>query len=99
MVFIYYKERDIYHYKRYATFIPRFRAPFIDTVILWPIGMVMRLLLHAFSPEDAMDSMAFYAMPAIYYVWLGLELITMISNRRGRAFQDYFAGTVVVRAD
>ncbi|MCB1122158.1 MAG: RDD family protein, partial [Verrucomicrobiae bacterium] len=169
---------DIYHYKRYATFIPRFWAPFIDTVILWPFGMVLRLVLHNFSveddvvrmfannivafiypcysiyfhgrydatlgkmackikvlsarretsisitraffrdfipvatmagifswvlwadrPETAINSVAFYAIPVIYYVWLLLELITMLTNRRGRAVQDYFAGTVVVRAD
>ena len=29
--------------------------------------------------------------------WLALELVTMLTNEKRRAFHDYIAGTVVVR--
>ena len=177
-VFIYYRERDVYTYKRYATFFPRFWAAFIDTTILWPVGILLRLalfwydvqeevlklfafnlvafiypcyavylhgrhgatlgkmacklrllrakrevsvsLIRAFfrdfvpvalmvgifswvfwaeNADEVLRSPLFYAIPGIYYLWLIFELMTMHMNRRRRAFQDYLAGTVVVRAE
>lgn len=177
-VFLYYKERDIYHYRRYATFIPRVWAAFIDTVVLWPAGIALRFVLFYLEVENQMlilmaqnlvaflypcysvylhgrydatwgkmacrikllkadgevsislfrafardfipvafmvgifswifwaesvdvviQSPFFYAFPAIYPMWLIVELVTMYLGRRRRSFQDFFAGTVVVRSD
>ena len=46
------------------------------------------------APPDRWDSW----LEAWFWVWLALELLTVLSNHQRRAIHDFIAGTVVVRS-
>jgi uncharacterized RDD family membrane protein YckC len=75
------------------------RAFFRDFPPLAVMVGIFSWVLLVENTDEVVPSLALYAIPVIYYIWLLIEIVTMPFNRRGRAFQDYLAGTVVVRAD
>lgn len=51
LVYNHYRGREIHSHERYSTFWPRFWAPSIDSIILWPITSLLPLVI-------------FYALPS-----------------------------------
>lgn len=74
VVFIYYRERDVYSYRRYATFLPRFWAAFIDTTILWPAGILLRFVLFWYDVQDEVLKLMAYNVVAFIYPFYAIYL-------------------------
>lgn len=71
LVYNYYKKRITSQSERYSTFGPRFWAPSIDAVVLWPFTTLLPFIILYFVPSayvalSVLTTLAFYAY-TIYF--------------------------------
>jgi len=65
--------------------------------LLCSFGYIILLVLGYTEQYVAFGKPLHYFLYYGFYVWLALEVITMLFNKKRRAIHDYMAGTVVVR--
>lgn len=71
LVYNHYRDRDIHSGERYSTFWPRFWAPSIDSIILWPITRLLPLAILYIMPSalnalSILTTLSYYAY-SIYF--------------------------------
>lgn len=71
LVYKHYRKREVYDEERYSTFWPRFWAPSIDSIILWPVSNLLPFLIFkvfpsAFNAASILVTLLYYAY-SIYF--------------------------------
>ncbi len=70
---IYYREKGVIHLNPYSTFWPRFIAPWIDMVILWPVVRLLPIFMIYFldlsAKESSMVLISASAIIPLYFIF------------------------------
>ena len=65
LVYNHYRKREIHRGERYSTFWPRFWAPSIDSVILWPVSSLLPFMIFSIFPS-ALNAVSIFVTLTYY---------------------------------
>ena len=70
IVYQYYKNHDYNEIERYSTFWPRFCAPSIDQIVLWPIvSLVPAIIYTVWELTEMMNTALILGVPTTYILY------------------------------